>query len=160
MDSRRARKPAARAPEPGSRRVAREAALQMLYGLDAAGALAPGDVDAQIRAYWEHVDEVSRTEGRAYADAIVRGVTAEIDAIDGEIRAAQTNWRLERMARVDRNILRIAAWEMLRGTEVPAEVAIDEAIELAKTFGTEDSSAFVNGSLDRLAVRHGRLRAK
>lgn len=158
MESRRGR--SARAPEPGSRRLAREAALQMLYGLDAANTFEAAEAEAQIRAYWEHVDEVSRTDGRPYADAIVRGVSAERDAIDGEIRAAQTNWRLERMARVDRNILRIAAWEILRGTEVPAEVAIDEAVELAKTFGTEDSSAFVNGSLDRLAGRHGRLRGK
>jgi len=160
MDSRRARSAQPRAPEPGSRRLAREAALQMLYALDAAGTFAAADAEAQIRAYWEYVDEVSRTDGRAYADAIVRGVAAERDAIDGEIRAAQTNWRLERMARVDRNILRIATWEILRGADVPAEVAIDEAIELAKTFGTEDSSAFVNGSLDRLAGRHNRLRSK
>jgi N utilization substance protein B len=130
----------------------------MLYSLDAAKALDAAGADEQIRAYWEHVDEVTRTEGRAYADVIVRGVAAACDAIDGEIRAAQTNWRLERMARVDRNILRIAAWELTRSTEVPAEVVIDEAIELAKTFGTEDSSAFVNGSLDRLAVRQGRIR--
>lgn len=160
MDSRRGRSAQVRAPEPGSRRLAREAALQMLYGLDAANAFGSADVEAQVRAYWEHVDEVSRTDGRAYADAIVRGVATERDALDGEIRAAQTNWRLERMARVDRNILRIAAWEILRGTEVPAEVAIDEAVELAKTFGTEESPAFVNGSLDRLAARHNRLRKK
>lgn len=156
MDSRRSRNP--RPAEPGARRLAREAALQVLYGLDAARAITPEEAEAQLRAYWEHVDEVARAEGRSYADVLVRGVARDCDALDAEIRAAQTNWRLERMARVDRNILRLAAWEMLRATEVPAEVAIDEAIELAKTFGTEESAAFVNGSLDRLAHRHGKLR--
>jgi N utilization substance protein B len=155
MDPRRTR--SARPAEPGARRLAREAAMQMLYALDAAGGFAEPEVDAQIRAYWDHVDEVTRTDGRPYADRLVRGVSAAREGLDDELRAAQTKWRIERMARVDRTILRVGTLE-LRDAEVPAEVVIDEAIELAKTFGTEDSSAFVNGILERVAVRLGRLK--
>lgn len=155
MDPRRARSPSVRTPEPGARRLSREAALQMLYGLDAPS-FGADEGEAQIRAYWEHVDEVTRAEGRAYADELVRGVCEVREELDDVLRAAQTKWRIERMSRVDRSILRIATWELRRG-EVPAEVVINEAIELAKLFGSEDSSAFVNGLVERVAVRLGRL---
>lgn len=125
----------------------------MLYALDAARA----DAESQIRAYWEHVDEVNRAEGRGYADALVRGVAADRDSLDQVLRAAQSKWRIERMARVDRNILRLATWELTHSVDVPAEVVIDEAVELAKLFGSEDSSAFVNGIIERVAVSLNRL---
>lgn len=155
MDPRRARSAPPRPPEPGARRLSREAALQMLYGLDAS-TFGADEGEAQIRAYWEHVDEVTRAEGRAYADELVRGVCEVREELDDALRAAQTKWRIERMSRVDRSILRIATWELRRG-EVPAEVVINEAIELAKLFGSEESSAFVNGLVERVAVRLGRL---
>jgi N utilization substance protein B len=79
----------------------------------------------------------------------VNGVRRDIDRLDGVIRAASEHWRVERMSRVDRNVLRIGAWELESG--VPRPVTIDEAVELAKRFGTAESGAFVNGILDRIA---------
>ena len=134
----------------GARTGAREAALQMLFGIEASGSGA----DAAIRDYWREMP--GDAEGRPYADEIVRGVLADKDAADERIRAASTNWRLERMTRVDRNLLRIGAWELVYKSEVPRPVIIDEAVELAKRYGTEDSGAFVNGVLDRIADDLGR----
>ncbi len=93
-------------------------------------------------------------EARAYADELVQGVTRELEAVDGAIRKASHNWRLERMSRVDRNVLRIGAWELLH--DVPRAVAIDEAVELGKRFGSDESGAFVNGVLDRVATNLGK----
>jgi len=95
-------------------------------------------------------------EGREYADAIVRGVIENLEKVDAVITAASTNWRLSRMGRVDRNVLRIGTHELLNNPEVPRAVVIDEAVELAKRFGSEDSGAFVNGVLDRVAEDLGR----
>jgi N utilization substance protein B len=134
----------------GARSGAREAALQMLFGIEASGAIA----DQAIRDYWREMP--GDAEGRPYADEIVRGVLADMDAGDVRIRAASTNWRLERMTRVDRNLLRIGCWELAGKPEVPRAVIIDEAVELAKRYGTEDSSSFVNGVLDRIADDLGR----
>ena len=93
-------------------------------------------------------------EARAYADELVRGVTGELEVVDGAIRRASHNWRLERMSRVDRNVLRIGTWELLH--DVPRAVAIDEAVDLGKRFGSEESGAFVNGVLDRVATDLGK----
>lgn len=134
----------------GARTGAREAALQMLFGIEASGSAA----DAAIRDYWREMP--GDAEGRPYADEIVCGVLGDKDATDERIRAASTNWRLERMTRVDRNLLRIGAWELAHKAEVPRPVIIDEAVELAKRYGTEDSGAFVNGVLDRIADDLGR----
>ncbi|PKN44414.1 MAG: transcription antitermination factor NusB, partial [Deltaproteobacteria bacterium HGW-Deltaproteobacteria-20] len=79
------------------------------------------------------------------------------ERVDELIRTSSTNWRLERMARVDRNLLRMAAYELLEQKSVPRAVILDEAIELAKLFGSEDSGAFVNGVLDRIAEEVGRI---
>ena len=80
----------------------------------------------------------------------MRGVSDELEAVDDSIRKASTNWRLERMARVDRNLLRLALYELKYADDVPAKVAINEAIEIAKKFGTKESSRFINGLLDRI----------
>ena len=73
------------------------------------------------------------------------------------VQRSSRNWRLERMARVDRNVLRLGTWELLYGEKVPRAVILDEAVELAKRFGSEDSGAFVNGVLDRVATDLGRV---
>jgi N utilization substance protein B len=138
----------------GLRRQAREAAAQVLYALDAAGDRSTEFVEEAMRSYWAHLE--GPAPGRPYGDELVRGVVAKWEQIDPMIKAANPNWRIERMARVDRNVLRMAAWEMVFG-DVPPEVAINEAIELAKRFGTEDSAAFVNGTLDKLATLQGKL---
>lgn len=135
----------------GARSEAREAALQMLFAVDANGE----DASAVVRDYWRETP--GDAEGRPYADAIVLGVAGDAERVDGAITEASRNWRLERMTRVDRNVLRIGAWELLFQPEVPRAVAIDEAVELAKRFGTDDSGKFVNGVLDRIAENLGRV---
>lgn len=136
----------------GARTSGRQAALQMLFGIDAA---ADADAEATIRAFWREFE--ADPEGRAYADSLVRGVAGNLERVDELIRTSSTNWRLERMARVDRNLLRMAAYELLEQKSVPRAVILDEAIELAKLFGSEDSGAFVNGVLDRIAEEVGRV---
>ncbi len=81
----------------------------------------------------------------------MRGVVARLADVDKAIQRSTQNWRIERMARVDRNILRLAAWELLFGADAPPRVVLNEAIDIAKKFGTEESGAFVNGILDRVA---------
>ena len=135
----------------GARRSGREAALQMLFQLEASAATP----DSAIELYWRTFEDAD-PEGRAYADALVRGVAETTPAIDERITAASQNWRLERMSRVDRNLLRLGTWELMHQVDVPRAVVIDEAVELAKSFGTAVSSAFVNGVLDRIANDLGR----
>ncbi len=135
----------------GARSSGRESALQMLFAIDVNG----GSAERVIAAYWRETP--GDPEGREYADAAVRGVAGDLDQLDEAIRKASTNWRLERMARVDRNVLRLGAWELQRSTEVPRAVILDEAVELAKRFGSEESGAFVNGVLDRVASDLGRI---
>ncbi len=135
----------------GARTAGRQAALQMLFGIEVAST----DVPVAIRAFWREFE--GDPDGREYADAAVRGVGDQLAKIDELLRTASTNWRIERMARVDRNLMRIATWEILTQLEVPRAVIIDEAVELAKRFGTEESAAFVNGVLDRVAEVCGRI---
>jgi N utilization substance protein B len=135
----------------GARSSGREAALQMLFAFEAGG----GSATRVIANYWRETP--GDPEGREYADEAVRGVADELAAVDDIIKKASTNWRIERMARVDRNVLRLGAWELLRKTDVPRAVILDEAVELAKRFGSEESGAFVNGVLDRIATDVGRV---
>ena len=135
----------------GARTSGRESALQMLFAAEASG----GSTERVLATYWRETP--GDPAGRAYADAAVRGVLGDLAGVDEVIRKASTNWRLERMARVDRNVLRLGAWELLKNPEVPRAVILDEAVELAKRFGSEDSGAFVNGVLDRIAEDLGRI---
>ncbi len=122
----------------------------MLFALESGGS-----IERVMLHYWRLTP--GDPEGREYADELARGVANEIDRVDGMIRKASVNWRLERMSRVDRNILRIGAWELQQESDVPRAVIIDEGVELAKKFGTEESSSFVNGVLDRIAEDLGRV---
>jgi transcription antitermination protein NusB len=122
----------------------------MFFQMEASGAEAPEVVDL----FWRSFDP--DPEGRAYADAAVLGVAGDRERVDAEIIKASTHWRLERMARVDRNVLRLGAWELLHRGDVPRAVILDEAVELAKAYGTEESGAFVNGVLNRIAENLGR----
>ncbi|MGH7434700.1 MAG: transcription antitermination factor NusB [Polyangiaceae bacterium] len=131
----------------GARHSGREAALQMVFQLEASGA----PPDEVIALFWRSFDADADPEGRPYADEIVRGVAGLQAELDAMITAASANWRLERMTRVDRNILRVGAWELAHRPDVPGVVILDEAVELAKTFGSEGSGAFVNGVLNRIA---------
>ena len=134
----------------GARTTAREAALQMLFAIEASGA----DVEQAVRDFWRELP--GDAEGRPYADEAVRGVHGALADLDARIVRASKNWRLERMTRVDRNLLRLGAWELVARPDVPRAVVLDEAVELAKRFGTEESGAFVNGVLDRIADDCGR----
>jgi transcription antitermination protein NusB len=135
----------------GARSSGRESALQMLFAHEASG----GTAQQVIATYWRETP--GDPDGREYADAAVAGVVEELGSVDEIIRKASTNWRLERMARVDRNVLRLGAWELLSRKDVPRAVTLDEAVELAKRFGSEESGAFVNGVLDRIAEDLGRV---
>jgi len=124
----------------------------MLFQIEASGASA----DDAIELFWRSFAADADPEGRAYADACVRGVAAAGPALDEQIAAASQNWRVERMARVDRNVLRLGTWELGHRLDVPRAVVLDEAVELAKAYGTDDSGAFVNGVLDKVADALGR----
>jgi N utilization substance protein B len=130
----------------GARTRARECALQALYQLDTSG----GDARDAVRGVLAHFEEAD-TDTEQFADELVRGVQSEKVQIDDLIQRSSTHWKLDRMARVDRNILRLAVYEILRRADVPVRVTLNEAIELGKKFGSEESSAFVNGVLDRIA---------
>lgn len=134
----------------GARSTAREAAMQMLFAIDATGA----EAEQVIRDFWRELP--GDAEGREYADEAVCGVIGHLQATDARVQAASTNWRVERMARVDRNLLRLGAWELEHRRDIPRAVVLDEAVEIAKRFGTEESGAFVNGVLDRIADDCGR----
>ena len=107
-------------------------------------------IDDALSRFWRSFEPVEK-EVMALAEAIVRGVAAHRREIDDQIEQVSTHWRLDRMAKVDRNVLRLATYELLR-TDVPVKVAINEAIELGKKFGSESSGAFVNGVLDKVAA--------
>lgn len=137
----------------GSRRKGREAALRILYFMDVAG------VSAQqaIKHYWGHLADVDEpAEQREFADELVSAYADHQDEVDGLIRSSSHHWRLERMPIVDRNVLRVAIVELQHMSNIPKRVTLNEAVELAKRFGSEGSGAFVNGVLDRIATELGK----
>ena len=130
-----------------TRTLAREAALQYLYEVNLVGLEEAEGLDEFLER------QVGRLEARPYAARLVAGVLEHKADIDAELRAAAENWSLERMAVVDRNVLRIGVYELLHDDEIPEKVAINEAIDLARRFSSEDACAFVNGVLDRIKQR-------
>ncbi len=134
-----------------SRHRSREVALQVLYALDL-GNRSGGDVEAGIaEAFGNASEHFELPEGaRAVANELITGVVAHRTPRDETLAAHAKNWRLERMATVDRNVLRLAVFELCYST-TPAAVVIDEAVELARRFGGEKSPSFVNGILDAVA---------
>jgi transcription antitermination factor NusB len=134
-----------------SRSKSREYALQLLYQADVRRA----GFEQVAEAFW--TDHQAPAEVRAYADRLVTGTLAHVADIDALISAHADNWALKRMAVIDRNILRLGAFELLYGEEagepVPAKVCLNEAIELAKRFGDTESGKFINGVLDAIHKR-------
>jgi N utilization substance protein B len=122
----------------------------MLYQMDSCGL----DAADTIRLFWQHLGVAAEQD--PFADQLVRGCAQAQDEIDAKIRSVSRHWRLERMSRVDRNIIRLAAYELMHLTEIPRRVTLNEAVELAKRFGNEESPAFVNGVLDRIADEVGK----
>jgi len=130
----------------GVRREGREAAVQFLYqhDLNPASGLEDLPVFYKMRGL--------SPSARRFSDVLIRGVIDSQDEIDTLIRANAENYELHRISAVDRNILRLAIYEMLRTPEVPAVVSINEGIEIAKKYSTEESGRFVNGVLDRIRI--------
>lgn len=126
------------------RTKARECALQLLYQLD----ITRGDLQDSLKNYW--VDNEQPQEIKEFATNIVEGTCQKKDQIDSLITKYAENWTIGRMAVVDRNILRLAAYELLYSSDVPPKVCINEAVDLAKKFGDAESGKFVNGILDRI----------
>ena len=153
----------------GQRREARERAIQFLFQTDLNP---PEDLEASLAHFWNSqqsqaiADEkgpatwgeareatppsLEETSVRLFADPMIRGVLTNREQLDLEIRKYAQNWDLRRMAVVDRNILRLAIYEMLFRDDIPPVVSINEAVDIAKKFSTEDSGKFVNGILDRV----------
>lgn len=147
-----------------SRRRARGFALQALYHAD----LTDSSAQRALADLWAGLlddegfgdERAHESEEVEFAQGLALGVESHRDAIDALIEQSSTNWRLPRMPVVDRNILRLAAFELMELQDIPATVTINEAIELAKRFGSKDSRAFVNGIVDRMARQLGRLDGK
>jgi N utilization substance protein B len=137
----------------GSRRAARELALQALYQVDLLG---DGEQEPRsLTLFWEHFDPAEDAEAQAFARELVEGVRASLERIDGLIAAAAEHWRLPRLSRVDLNLLRLATFELIGRPEIPASVTLNEAVEIARRFGSEESAGFVNGVLDHIARQVG-----
>ena len=137
----------------GQRRRARECALQMLFQIDLTG-VAPEEV---FGTFWR--TQNVEPSVRSFSEQLVLGVYEEREATDRLIAGAADRWKLDRMPVVDRNVLRMAVYELLQQPETPAAVVIDEAIEVAKKFGSAESGGFINGILDavRRRVERGRV---
>ncbi len=134
----------------GKRREGREAAVQYLYQLDLNGQ----ELTTGTREFWDLRASPGagqpQAKLQAFTKELVDGVCAHLVEIDEHIKRLAANYELHRLAAVDRNILRLAIYEMVFCTDVPPVVSINEAIEIAKRFGGEDSGRFVNGVLDRV----------
>jgi transcription antitermination protein NusB len=137
----------------GARRTGRAYALQLLYARDGDPAT---DLSGPALSWASEFELEIDASAQSFARELVAAAVERGGEIDELIASASKNWRIERMSRVDRNILRLGACELLAFRDVPVKVVINEAVELAKRFGTAESSAFVNGVLDRIAGAAGR----
>ncbi|MDF1752638.1 MAG: transcription antitermination factor NusB [Verrucomicrobiales bacterium] len=133
-------------PKPSPRRDGREAAVQYLFGHESLGE-AESDKDI-FELFWNLRD--AKPKVQAFAEELILGVREHQEEIDASISGSLENFRMERLTPVDRNILRLGVYEMRFADYIPPQAAINEAIEIAKRFGTEDSPKFVNGVLDRI----------
>jgi N utilization substance protein B len=134
------------------RRKAREYSLQILFQLDIRKEKPTLTVFKRFWAEYEADDEI-----KAFTEEVVKGTLKHIAKIDAQIHASAKNWSLDRMSSIDRNVLRMAVYEILYRLDIPTSVTINEAIEIAKKFGTDDSGSFVNGILDHVARAAGKL---
>ncbi len=133
----------------GLRRKSRELALQFLYGQDVQKDVCSPDIlEKKLDEFCTYFQADSKS--LPYALQLINGIRDRQQEIDSAISSCSHNWRVERMAAVDRNILRIATYEMLHGEDVPATVAINEALEIAKRYAESEAVSFINGILDGL----------
>ena len=129
---------------PRARRTGRECAVQFLYGLD----FTEYEWETAIEDFWATTSV--KATAKAYADYLIKGIMQHRQSLDAEITGALANWTPERVGRVERNILRVALFELRHAEDVPEKVAINEAIEIAKRFSNDEAPRFINGVLDRL----------
>jgi transcription antitermination protein NusB len=130
----------------GARRKARICALQMLFQND----IAHQPIDELLRTYWDELGGEYTEDVREFASRLVIGTVDRLDEIDIRIRDRAENWRISRMAVVDRNILRLAVYEFLNEADTPKTVVINEALEIARRFSTYEATQFINGILDAI----------
>lgn len=133
----------------GIRRKGRELALQALYQMEMSGDRSPAGLEFFLRSF------LGNPKAKDFARRLVLGVIAHREEIDRLIERSAQHWKLSRMAKVDLMILRIATYEMLFCPDIPISVSMDEAIEIGKRYGSEDSSTFINGVLDQIAQLSG-----
>lgn len=129
----------------GNRRKGREAALQLLFLNDLSGVYN----DRVVANFWE--ENPTDSETREFAMRLLTGALENVSVIDETVSRLSAHWKLNRMAAVDRNVLRLAVYELCHCPDIPTKVSLNEAIEIAKKFGSEESGAFVNGILDQVA---------
>lgn len=133
------------------RRVAREAAIQILYSLEGLNASERERVSlGDLVSYYTHYFTDEKDIDAPFLTNLLEGVVESLDAANELIQKESDHWKLERMAMVDRNILRVALFEMKNRNDVPYSVSINEAVEIGKRFGTDESGAFINGILDQI----------
>ena len=136
----------------GVRRRAREHSLQFLYQIDLLQSSSPQiDISEQTELYWANKDNPPEKQVVDFSNRINMGISENLQTLDEIISKCSKNWKFNRISKVDRNILRIAVYELLFSKDVPSKVAINEAIEIAKKFGTEQSGSFINGILDKIS---------
>ncbi len=128
----------------GNRRLSRELAIQFLYFTE----MNEGELDHQLKSFWEN--NPCQEDVRSFTEDILNDIFDHKKEIDSQLEKYSDHWTLSRMAVIDRNLLRMAASELMYSKTVPPKVAIDEAVEIAKKYGTEDSPNFINGVLDRI----------
>ena len=129
------------------RRKAREVALQVLYQLD----VLKIDVKEAVELFWNNFD--APDEVRTFSSLLIEGTWLNVDEIDSLISSSSENWSIARMSKVDKNILRMAVYELLYCHDIPPKVTLNEAIDLGKVYGSENSGSFINGILDALYAR-------
>ncbi len=148
----------------GSRRTGREYALKVIYSMQDQ----EGSVTEVLDDFWKNfrfredllgepldeVDEPLPPADQRFAEELVLGVAEHLEQIDTTIEKFSTNWALDRMARVDLSLLRLATYELLYRPEIPTRVVINEAIEIGKKFGTKDTPPFINGVLDQVSRQY------
>jgi N utilization substance protein B len=136
----------------GTRRQARELALQFLYQFDSLKESSDNseNVEELLSFFWDRNEIAIDKDTKEFSSVLVRGACSNIQPIDEIITKFSEHWRLNRMSTIDRNILRIAIYELLNLSNIPPPVTINEAVELGKRFGTEESGSFINGILDKI----------
>ena len=138
----------------GIRRRARELALQFLYQYDAVTESSgeSSSPEDQLSLFWERSDTPVPEDMKEFSTVLILGTCKNLTHIDDILGRFSEHWRLSRMPKIDRNILRLSIYELIYLSGIPAAVTINEAVELGKRFGTEESGSFINGILDKIRI--------